>query len=31
MTTTIPQALRDAAARFGDGPAVVDGDVRWTW
>ena len=29
--TTIPQALRDAAARFGDAEAVVDGPVRLTW
>src|SRR6059058_5019309 len=29
--TTIPQALRDAAARFGDGDAIVDGPVRFTW
>ncbi|WP_309649141.1 FadD3 family acyl-CoA ligase [Nocardioides sp.] len=26
MTTTLPQVLRDAAGRFGDHPAYVDGD-----
>jgi HIP---CoA ligase len=29
--STIPQALLDAAARFGDAEALVDGDVRLTW
>jgi len=29
--STIPQALRDAAARFGDAEAIVDGPVRFTW
>jgi HIP---CoA ligase len=29
--STIPQALLDAAARFGDAEALVDGEVRLTW
>jgi acyl-CoA synthetase (AMP-forming)/AMP-acid ligase II len=29
--STIPQALLDAAERFGDAEALVDGDVRLTW
>ncbi|MGH3647707.1 MAG: FadD3 family acyl-CoA ligase [Micromonosporaceae bacterium] len=28
---TIPAALRDTAARYGDAQALVDGDVRLTW
>src|SRR3989442_971044 len=28
---TIPAALDDAAARFADHEAIVDGDVRWTF
>ena len=28
---TIPELVDDAAARFGDAQALVDGDVDWTW
>ena len=29
--TTIPRALQDAAARFGDAEALADGPLRFTW
>jgi acyl-CoA synthetase (AMP-forming)/AMP-acid ligase II len=29
--TTIPGALVDAAGRFGDREAIIDGDTRWTF
>jgi acyl-CoA synthetase (AMP-forming)/AMP-acid ligase II len=31
MPTTIPAALAQAAERFGDREALVDGDARWTF